>query len=200
MQPHHHDGRASKMIDRTPTRTVTETDYANLYRPTQETPESSHQLNQQTRLMNPTTASIESGFYLHSRNEGVDLRFPVSVHPFLLPLVDEFVVAVGQGQRRGTLAGVQAMGDPKIRIDAGTNACRWGFVYVTNVVLLYRRWAFYTSKAMKSFMKMTYLLSMPALITTTNTEVEALVFDYRHFYGTADWVSISWLVSTQDAG
>ena len=59
------------------------------------------------------SASI-SGFTF-IRN-GVELAFPFEASiRSLLPLVDEFVVAVGKGSD-DTLARVRAIGDPKIRI------------------------------------------------------------------------------------
>ena len=97
--------------------------------------------------MNPTTPSI-SGFTF-IRN-GVDLGFPFEASiRSLLPLVDEFVIAVGAGND-DTLARVKAIGDPKIRIIE----TRWnermadrGFVYAQQKMIAQYSctgvWAFY---------------------------------------------------------
>ena len=145
--------------------------------------------------MTQTPASI-SGFTF-IRN-GVDLGFPFEASiRSLLPLVDEFVVAVGQGSD-DTLARVRSIGDPKIRIIE----TRWnermadrGFVYAQQKMIAQYSctcdWAFYLEG--DEVVHEDDLSAIRASIDRhhPNPAIEALVFDYHHFYGTADWVSIS---------
>ena len=145
--------------------------------------------------MTQTPASI-SGFTF-IRN-GVDLGFPFEASiRSLLPLVDEFVVAVGQGSD-DTLARVRAIDDPKIRIIEtmwNERMADRGFVYAQQKMIAQYSctgdWAFYLEGD-----EVVHEDDLPAIRASVdrhhhNADVEALVFDYRHFYGTADWVSIS---------
>ncbi len=141
------------------------------------------------------TASI-SGFTF-IRN-GVELGFPFEASiRSLLPLVDEFVVAVGEGSD-DTLARVLAIGDPKIRVIE----TRWnermadrGFVYAQQKMMAQYActgdWAFYLEG--DEVVHEGELAAIRASVDRHhgNPEVEALVFDYHHFYGSAQWVSIS---------
>lgn len=141
------------------------------------------------------TVSI-SGFTF-IRN-GVELGFPFEASiRSLLPLVDEFVVAVGQGND-DTLARVRAIGDPKIRVIEtlwNERMADRGFVYAQQKMIAQYActgdWAFYLEGD-----EVVHEDDLPAIRASVerhhaNPEVEALVFDYRHFYGTAQWVSIS---------
>ncbi|MDP3170680.1 MAG: glycosyltransferase [Polaromonas sp.] len=141
------------------------------------------------------TVSI-SGFTF-IRN-GVELGFPFEASiRSLLPLVDEFVVAVGQGSD-DTLARVRAIGDPKIRVIEtlwNERMADRGFVYAQQKMIAQYActgdWAFYLEGD-----EVVHEDDLPAIRASverhhTNPEVEALVFDYRHFYGSAQWVSIS---------
>ena len=145
--------------------------------------------------MTQTPASI-SGFTF-IRN-GIDLGFPFEASiRSLLPLVDEFVVAVGQGSD-DTLARVRAIGDPKIRIIEtlwNERMSDRGFVYAQQKMIAQYSctgdWAFYLEGD-----EVVHDEDLPAMRASVdrhhhNPNVEALVFDYPHFYGTADWVSIS---------
>ncbi|MDO9359743.1 MAG: glycosyltransferase [Polaromonas sp.] len=141
------------------------------------------------------TVSI-SGFTF-IRN-GVELGFPFEASiRSLLPLVDEFVVAVGQGSD-DTLARVRAIGDPKIRVIEtlwNERMADRGFVYAQQKMIAQYActgdWAFYLEGD-----EVVHEDDLPAIRASVerhhaNPEVEALVFDYRHFYGSAQWVSIS---------
>ena len=141
------------------------------------------------------TVSI-SGFSF-IRN-GVSLGFPFeeSIRS-LLPLVDEFVIAVGQGSD-ATLDRVRAIADPKIRIietvwNEGMNDR--GFVYAQQKMLAQFActgdWVFYLEG--DEVVHEDELDRIRASVERhhPNPAVEALVFDYLHFYGTPEWISIS---------
>jgi glycosyltransferase involved in cell wall biosynthesis len=129
---------------------------------------------------------------------GVSLGFPFEASiRSLLPLVDEFVVAVGQGSDE-TLARIRAMADPKIRIIE----TRWnermadrGFVYAQQKMIAQYSctgdWAFYLEG--DEVVHEAELAAIRASVERhhANAAVEALVFDYYHFYGTPQWIAIS---------
>ena len=141
------------------------------------------------------SASI-SGFTF-IRN-GVELAFPFEASiRSLLPLVDEFVVAVGKGSD-DTLARVRAIGDPKIRIIEtlwNERMADRGFVYAQQKMIAQYSctgdWAFYLEG--DEVVHEGELAAIRASVDRhhTNPAVEALVFDYHHFYGSPDWISIS---------
>jgi hypothetical protein len=129
---------------------------------------------------------------------GVDLGFPFEASiRSLLPLVDEFVVAVGAGSDQ-TLARVQAIGDPKIRIVEtlwNERMADRGFVYAQQKMIAQYSctgdWAFYLEGD-----EVVHEQDLAAIRASVerhhlNPGVEALVFDYHHFYGSPHWVSIS---------
>ena len=129
---------------------------------------------------------------------GVDLGFPFEASiRSLLPLVDEFVVAVGAGSDQ-TLARVQAIGDPKIRIVEtlwNERMADRGFVYAQQKMIAQYSctgdWAFYLEGD-----EVVHEQDIAAIRASVdrhhlNPRVEALVFDYHHFYGSPHWVSIS---------
>jgi len=129
---------------------------------------------------------------------GVMLGFPFmeSIRS-LLPLVDEFVVAVGRSDD-DTLARVQAIGDPKIRILETVWNERMGdrgFVYAQQKMMAQYActgdWAFYLEG--DEVVHESELAAIRASVDRhhDNPAVEALVFDYLHFYGTPAYVSIS---------
>ena len=108
----------------------------------------------------------------------------------LLPLVDEFVIAVGDGQD-DTLARVEAIGDAKIRIIP----TQWneamqdrGFVYGQQKMIAQYNcsgdWAFYLEA--DEVLHENELESIEATMRRylKAPEVEALYFDFFHFYGT----------------
>jgi glycosyltransferase involved in cell wall biosynthesis len=129
---------------------------------------------------------------------GVELGFPFEASiRSLLPLVDEFVVAVGAGSD-DTLARVKAMADPKIRIIEtlwNERMADRGFVYAQQKMIAQYSctgdWAFYLEG--DEVVHEDDLANIRNSVNQhhDNPAVEALVFDYHHFYGSPDWVSIS---------
>ncbi len=114
-----------------------------------------------------------------------------------LPICDEFVVAVGESDD-DTLARIQAIDSKKIVIVQ----TRWnekmqdrGFVYAQQKMIAHYNctgdWAFYLegdevlheADLPKIRASMEQYLDQP--------EIEALVFDYHHFFGSPDWVATS---------
>jgi hypothetical protein len=129
---------------------------------------------------------------------GVELGFPFEASiRSLLPLVDEFVVAVGRGTD-DTLARVLAIGDPKIRVIEtiwNERMADRGFVYAQQKMIAQYSctgdWAFYLEG--DEVVHEEDLAAIRASVERHhgNPAVEALVFDYHHFYGSAQWVSVS---------
>ena len=129
---------------------------------------------------------------------GVELGFPFEASiRSLLPLVDEFVVAVGRGND-DTLARVLAIGDPKIRVIEtlwNERMADRGFVYAQQKMIAQYActgdWAFYLEG--DEVVHEQDLAAIRASVEKhhANPAVEALVFDYHHFYGSAQWVSVS---------
>lgn len=141
------------------------------------------------------SASI-SGFTF-IRN-GVNLGFPFEASiRSLLPLVDEFVVAVGKGSDE-TLERVRAIADPKIRIIEtlwNERMADRGFVYAQQKMIAQYSctgdWAFYLEG--DEVVHEAELSAIRASVERhhANPAVEALVFDYHHFYGSPERISIS---------
>jgi hypothetical protein len=141
--------------------------------------------------------SISISGFTFIRN-GVELAFPFEASiRSLLPLVDEFVVAVGKGSD-DTLARVRAIGDPKIRVIEtlwNERMADRGFVYAQQKMIAQYScigdWAFYLEG--DEVVHEGDLAAIRASVERhhPNPAVEALVFDYHHFYGSADWISIS---------
>ena len=145
----------------------------------------------------PMPVSVSVSGFTFIRN-GVELGFPFEASiRSLLPLVDEFVIAVG-ASADATLERVRAIADPKIRIIE----TRWnermadrGFVYAQQKMIAQFActgdWAFYLEG--DEVVHEDDLAAIRASLVRhhNNSEVEALVFDYHHFYGSPDWVSIS---------
>jgi hypothetical protein len=141
--------------------------------------------------------SVSISGFTFIRN-GVELGFPFEASiRSLLPLVDEFVVAIGAGSD-DTVARVRAIADPKIRIIE----TRWnermadrGFVYAQQKMIAQYScvgdWAFYLEG--DEVVHESDLAAIRASVERhhANPAVEALVFDYHHFYGSPDWISIS---------
>ncbi len=129
---------------------------------------------------------------------GVELGFPFEASiRSLLPLVDEFVVVVGQSND-DTLARVKAIGSPKIRIIEtiwNERMADRGFVYAQQKMIAQYActgdWAFYLEG--DELVHEAELANIRASIDQHhgNPAVEALVFDYFHFYGTPEFVANS---------
>lgn len=115
----------------------------------------------------------------------------------LLPLCDEVVVAVGAGQD-DTLARLQTVNDSKLRVIETT----WnesmqdrGYVYAQQKMIAQFNcsgdWCFYLEG--DEILHENDLLTLKTLLQKylDNPKVEALAFDYHHFYGTPDTLAIS---------
>lgn len=141
--------------------------------------------------------SISISGFTFIRN-GVELGFPFEASiRSLLPLVDEFVVAVGRGND-DTLARVLAIGDPKIRVIEtiwNERMADRGFVYAQQKMIAQYActgdWAFYLEG--DEVVHEGELAAIRASVERhhDNPMVEALVFDYHHFYGSAQWIAVS---------
>jgi glycosyltransferase involved in cell wall biosynthesis len=130
--------------------------------------------------------------------DGVKLGYPfVESIRSVLPVVDEFVVAVGKSDD-GTLERLQSLGEPKLRLVETTwnEQCRsHGFVYGQQKMIAQYNctgdWAFYLEgdevlheDDLDSLHRaMTHYLDDPG--------VEALAFDYYHFYGDTQHLHLS---------
>ena len=129
---------------------------------------------------------------------GVELGFPFEASiRSLLPLVDEFVVVVGQSND-DTLARIHAIGSPKIRVIEtiwNERMADRGFVYAQQKMIAQFActgdWAFYLEG--DEVVHEAELANIRASVDKhhANPAVEALVFDYFHFYGTPDFVANS---------
>ena len=129
---------------------------------------------------------------------GVELGFPFEASiRSLLPLVDEFVVVVGKSND-DTLARIHAIGSPKIRVIEtiwNERMADRGFVYAQQKMIAQYActgdWAFYLEG--DEVVHQDELVNIRASVDKhhANPAVEALVFDYFHFYGTPDFVANS---------
>ncbi|BDU53096.1 glycosyltransferase [Limnohabitans curvus] len=129
---------------------------------------------------------------------GVELGFPFEASiRSLLPLVDEFVVVVGKSND-DTLARIHAIGSPKIRVIEtiwNERMADRGFVYAQQKMIAQFActgdWAFYLEG--DEVVHEAELANIRASVDQHhhNPAVEALVFDYFHFYGTPDFVANS---------
>ena len=129
---------------------------------------------------------------------GVQLGFPFEASiRSLLPLVDEFVIAVGQSQD-DSLERVRRLNDPKIKIIEtvwNESMAERGFVYAQQKMIAQFActgdWAFYLEGD-----ELVHEAELRAIRNSVdrhhpNPAVEALVFDYLHFYGAPDWLATS---------
>ena len=114
-----------------------------------------------------------------------------------LPICDEFIVAVGDSED-DTLAKIKAIKSNKIRIIQ----TQWnekmqdrGFVYAQQKMIAQYNctgdWAFYLEGD-----EVLHEDDLPAIRAAMekhldNPEVEALAFDYLHFFGSPDWLAVS---------
>ena len=129
---------------------------------------------------------------------GVELGFPFEASiRSLLPLVDEFVVVVGKSND-DTLARIHAIDSPKIRVIEtiwNERMADRGFVYAQQKMIAQYActgdWAFYLEG--DEVVHEAELANIRASVDQhhTNPAVEALVFDYHHFYGTPEFVANS---------
>jgi glycosyltransferase involved in cell wall biosynthesis len=147
------------------------------------------------QLASNNHASI-SGFTFIRNGSSLGFPFVESIRS-LLPLVDEFVIAVGASDD-DTRSKVQSINDPKIKIIETVWNDRMGdrgFVYAQQKMIAQYActgdWAFYLEGD-----EVVHEDDIPKIRASvnahhTNPAVEALVFDYLHFYGTPEYVSIS---------
>jgi glycosyltransferase involved in cell wall biosynthesis len=114
-----------------------------------------------------------------------------------LPICDEFIVAVGDSED-DTLERIKAISSDKIRIIP----TQWnekmqdrGFVYAQQKMIAQYNctgdWAFYLEGD-----EVLHENDLPKIKASmekhlNNLEVEALAFDYHHFFGSPDWVAVS---------
>ncbi len=113
-----------------------------------------------------------------------------------LALCDEFVIAVGKSDD-DTLERLRAIGDPRLRIIETTwneKMADRGYVYAQQKMIAQFNcrgdWAFYLEGD-----EVLHEADIPALRERllqlrNDPEVESLVFDYHHFYGSPQWVAI----------
>jgi hypothetical protein len=142
-----------------------------------------------------SVASISGFSFLRN---GVSLGFPFEASiRSLLPLVDEFVIALGHSSD-DTRDRVLAIGDAKIKlIDTAWNErmAERGFVYAQQKMIAQYActgdWAFYLEG--DEVLHENELGTIRAAVERhhANPKVEALVFDYLHFYGSPQWLAVS---------
>ncbi|OGO94074.1 MAG: glycosyltransferase [Coxiella sp. RIFCSPHIGHO2_12_FULL_44_14] len=107
----------------------------------------------------------------------------------ILPLVDEFVINVGESQDQ-TLSHIESLREPKIKIlqsQWNTRMTQKGFVYGQQKMMAQYHctgdWAFYL-EADEIVHEQDHTKILQAMQTYLHDDrVEALVFDYLHFYG-----------------
>ena len=110
----------------------------------------------------------------------------------ILPIVDEFVVNVGQSED-DTLALIQSINNPKIRIIQSTwndNMHDRGYVYGQQKMIAQFNctgdWAFYIEGDEVYHEDDLDKIRASMQTHVDNPEVEVLVFDFYHFYGNAN--------------
>jgi len=110
----------------------------------------------------------------------------------ILPIVDEFVINVGSGEDN-TLEVIQAINDPKIRIIQSCwndNMKNRGYVYGQQKMVAQFNctgdWAFYIEGDEIYHENDLDRIYMSMKENLDNPEVEALIFDFYHFYGNAN--------------
>jgi hypothetical protein len=110
----------------------------------------------------------------------------------ILPIVDEFVINVGQSED-DTLALVKSINDPKIRIIQSTwndNMHDRGYVYGQQKMIAQFNctgdWAFYIEGDEVYHEDDLDKIKASMQAHVDDPEVEALIFDFYHFYGNAN--------------
>lgn len=115
----------------------------------------------------------------------------------LLPVCDEVFVAVGASED-DTLARVKAIGDPKLQvIETAWNESMQdrGYVYAQQKMIAHFNcrgdWAFYLEGDEVLHEKDIPHIKTVLQTHVANPKIEALVFDYHHFYGTPQTLAVS---------
>ena len=114
-----------------------------------------------------------------------------------LPIVDEFVIAVGRSEDQ-TLERIRSINSKKIRIiETEWNEVMQdrGFVYAQQKMIAQFNctgdWAFYLEGDEELHEKDLEIIRGNMELHLDNPEVEALYFDYYHFYGKPDQIGIA---------
>jgi hypothetical protein len=139
---------------------------------------------------------IVSGFTFLRNGTLLGYPFIQSIRS-VLPICDEFVVAVGEGDD-DTLERLQEMREPKLRIIQ----TRWnekmqdrGYVYAQQKMIAHFNctgdWAFYLEGD-----EVLHERDIPTIHEVMkrhldDKNVEAIAFDYLHFFGSPDWIATS---------
>ena len=138
-----------------------------------------------------------SGFTFIRNGNLLNYPFVQSIHS-ALPVCDEFIVAVGASDD-DTLQALQAIKDPKLRIIQTTwneKMADRGFVYGQQKMIAQYNcsgdWAFYLEGDEVLHEAELDTLRAAMQLHLDNPDVEALVFDYHHFYGSPEWLATSW--------
>lgn len=137
-----------------------------------------------------------SGFSFIRNGTLLGYHFVESIRS-VLPLCDEFVITVGESED-DTLEKIRAIGSPKIKIVE----TQWnekmnvrGFVYAQQKMIAQYHcigdWAFYLEGD-----EVVHEKDIPAIRACMqkhldNPDVEAIAFNYHHFFGSPKWKSVS---------
>jgi hypothetical protein len=115
----------------------------------------------------------------------------------VLPIVDEFIIAVGRSEDQ-TLARIRAIESSKIRIletEWNERMQDRGFVYAQQKMIAQFNcsgdWAFYLEGDKVLHERDLQTVQNQMAHHLDNPEVEALYFDYYHFYGKPDQIGIA---------
>jgi len=137
-----------------------------------------------------------SGFSFVRNAVIFDYPFLESIHS-ILPLCDEFVIAVGQSDD-DTLSRLEKLNDPKIKIvqTVWNSAMRTGGAVLaeqTNIALRHVTgdWAFYLQADEVVHEKDLPVIRNAMETHVSDSSVEGFLFDYLHFYGSYDYVGQS---------
>ncbi|MFK5985127.1 MAG: glycosyltransferase [Pseudomonadota bacterium] len=139
-----------------------------------------------------------SGFTFLRNAEQLGYPYIASIKS-ILPLCDEFVIAVGLSQDN-TLEKLQSLADtePKIRLIETTwneKMTDRGFVYAQQKMIAQYNcrgdWVFYLEGDEVLHEEDIQPLKERIKSVHNNPQVEAIVFDYYHFFGSPQWLAIS---------
>ncbi len=117
----------------------------------------------------------------------------------ILPICDEFVIAVGQCED-GTLELIKAMNEPKVKIIETVwdeNLCEGGRVLAMETDKAFQHiskdtdWAFYIQGDEVIHEADLDEISKAMVKYRDHSKVEGLLFKYRHFYGCYDYIGTS---------